>query len=159
LRHSAWLNGKKILVHIDEQDMRVVTAYYPDGSLLGPLRAFGAWAHTRHSRKTRQAINKLVSDRIISFIDSDDPVHKYMEYLAAKAGGKRKNSGAVPASSFATELLRVDTEINTDISPSEHFMFAAEGLESAATPDVLTLPKHEALMPTTMPNLKKLLSR
>ncbi len=159
LRDSAWLNGKKIFVHIDEQDLRIVQAYFPDGSPIGPLRAAGKWGVTRHSAKTRKAINKLRSERLLQLLDSDDPVLKYLEYknqeIAASKSGKK--------SAVASELKRVQIEVEkgkssltVDVAPEltnddEVVVFAGE-TEKVSVP-------LQTLIPTLMPDLKKLLNR
>jgi hypothetical protein len=64
LRESAWLAGKRILVEVDEEDMRTVKAYWPDGSFMEVLTAIGKWSRTRHSRKSRKAINSLMAQKL-----------------------------------------------------------------------------------------------
>ncbi len=85
LSHSAWLIGKTLTVEIDESDMRSVEAFLQDGSRLGTLTATGGWEKTKHTRRTRKAINKLVRARLLILAHSDDPVVAFLEYQAKKA--------------------------------------------------------------------------
>lgn len=110
LSYSTWLIGKPLTVEIDESDMRSVEAFLPDGSPLGTLTATGGWEKTKHSRRTRKAINKLVRARLLILAHSDDPVIAFLQYQAKKAQslhasqqeivqtpGNRKNAGAASA--------------------------------------------------------------
>lgn len=159
LRNSFWLNGQKILIHIDEQDLRVVNAYFQDGTVIGPLRAAGLWGKTRHSRKTRQAINKLRSQRQLQLLESEDPVMKYLEYqaqlISASKAGKK--------SAAASELKRVRVEVEKGSSSS--VVDAPSSLNSEvelvefAHETVKVSEPLQTLIPTRMPDLKKFLNR
>lgn len=110
LSYSTWLIGKTLTVEIDESDMRSVEAFLEDGAPLGTLTATGGWGKTKHSRRTRKAINKLVRARLLILAHSDDPVVAFLEYQAKKAQSlhasqekivetpnDRKNAGAASA--------------------------------------------------------------
>lgn len=165
LRHSAWLKDTEITILIDEYDMRAVTAYFPDGTLLGTLLAAGKWAETRHGRKTRQAINTLRASRLLIILESDDPVSKYLDYLenssqtSSKAKSKSSSKSKANTTS-STEFLRVTKEVEFDSLEA--------GFDQASTnvTDVSEFSKqseamgeYRSLMPTTMPDLRKLFSR
>lgn len=109
LGETAALIGKKITVEIDEEDMRQVRAYLSNGAELGFLTASGRWSQTKHSRKTRKAINSLIYRRILVLSEFDDPVQTYLRYLSLpkkKAGGQT----SVPPPSKAMEAVRVSRE-------------------------------------------------
>ena len=82
LKELGNLIGQKILVEIDDDDFRQVKAYLPNGAELGFLTAKGRWSVTKHSRRTRKAINSLLAKRIITLSDFDDPVHVFLDYLS-----------------------------------------------------------------------------
>jgi hypothetical protein len=85
LSYSTWLIGQTLTVEIDESDMRSVEAFLPDGAPLGRLTATGGWEKTKHTRRTRKAINKLVRDRMLIIAHSDDPVVAFLQYQEKKA--------------------------------------------------------------------------
>lgn len=109
LGETAALIGKKITVDIDEEDMRQVRAYLSNGAELGFLKASGRWSQTKHSRKTRKAINSLIHRRVLVLSEFDDPVQAYLRYLSLpknKAGGQTPT----PPPSKAMEAVRVSRE-------------------------------------------------
>lgn len=115
LRESAWLAGKKIIVEVDEEDMRTVKAYWPDGSFMEVLTAYGKWSQTRHSRKTRKSINSLLSQKLLMISEFDDPIIIYMRYLSNIAQGKTDGApdAAMSSAKAATEHTRVEMEVLT----------------------------------------------
>src|SRR3546814_6666964 len=60
--------------------MRQIRAYLKNGAELGFLVAKGRWSTTKHSRRTRKAINSLMSKRILVISEFDDPVRVYLSY-------------------------------------------------------------------------------
>lgn len=120
LGETGALIGKKIVVEIDDEDMRQVRAYLPNGAEFGFLKASGRWSQTKHSRKTRKAINSLIHRRILVLSEFDDPVQTYLRYLSLpmkKAGGQPH----VPPPSKAIEAVRVsrESELPLKISPTK----------------------------------------
>ena len=89
--------------------MRQVRAFLPNGSELGFLKASGRWSQTKHSRKTRKAINSLIHRRILVLSEFDDPVQAYLRYLSLPkkmAGGQ----ASTPPPGKAMEAARVSRE-------------------------------------------------
>lgn len=82
LANAGHLVGKMIVLEIDDEDMRQVCAYLMNGAELGFLKAQGKWALTKHSRRTRRAINSLASKRVITISEFDDPVQIYLRHLS-----------------------------------------------------------------------------
>lgn len=109
LAESGHLIGQKLILEVDEEDMRQVRAFLPNGAEIGFLKATGKWSLTKHSRRTRRAINRLMYKRIITISEFDDPIQVYLRYLADQIKNrthnvKEKISGTV------TELTRVKLE-------------------------------------------------
>jgi len=105
--HDAWaMIGSKVVLHIDENDLRFVTAFTMEGFLLGKLVAVGKWADTKHDLRTRKAINSKVADRTLQVSFEQDPVLAYLAFLSKS---KSKKSIAISADS-ATEAKRVASE-------------------------------------------------
>lgn len=105
LAESGHLIGKNITVEIDEDDMRQVRAFLPNGTELGILKAAGRWSLTKHSRRTRKIINRLASERIIVLTEFDDPIAIYLAHIGK---GKKSNGGIKPPSpKLATAVVHV----------------------------------------------------
>ncbi len=174
LRKSPWLNGIEISVAIDEQDMRTVRAFLPDGESLGLLTASGKWSRTKHTRKTRVAINQLKSKRLLTLTEMDDPVEHYLKYLHSTvlATGKVQAIGSKQSSKrgVASEISRVNEEISADRPDlindylgGELPQFPAVDDNELASPDCK--PKHslttnstiKTVMPSKIPDLKGLM--
>lgn len=89
---SPHLIGQKLSCFVDTDDLRTMVAYLPDGSELGILVANGKWGVTPHTLKMRKAITALKKRRVIDYLDHDDPVMVYMEYLQQKAPSSKKSA-------------------------------------------------------------------
>jgi putative transposase len=111
LATSAHLIGARLLLEVDEDDMRQVKAFLPNGAELGMLKAHGKWGVTTHSRRTRRAINSLITKRLITVTTFDDPMQAYMRHLAAYRD-KRGKTG--PGPKQATEIVRIKKEVGVD---------------------------------------------
>jgi hypothetical protein len=108
LANAGHLVGQPLTVEIDDEDLRQVTAYLPNGAELGVLKAQGKWGRTKHSRRTRSAINSLISKRVITLTEFDDPVQVYMRHIAQSSGPK-KDKPLTPRQ--ATQLTQLAKEI------------------------------------------------
>lgn len=62
LSQSMGLIGNKIIIEINPDDIRTLTAYFEDGSYFGILIAVGDWGRVPHSLKTREEANKLANE-------------------------------------------------------------------------------------------------
>lgn len=109
LGHTSALIGQQIVVEIDEEDMRQVKAFTTNGAELGFLKASGRWSQTKHSRKTRKAINALLYRRILVLSEFDDPVQVYLSYLSKPSDKVTQKSQVVPSSN-AVEATRISQE-------------------------------------------------
>lgn len=82
LANAGHLIGMSLTVEIDEEDMRQVRSYLPNGAELGILKAHGKWGVTKHSRRTRRAINALIAKRVLVLTEFVDPMQLYMRHIA-----------------------------------------------------------------------------
>jgi len=106
LKDASMLIGKPVVVAINEADMRTIRAFTIDGHPLGVLVACGRWADVLHDRRTRKAINSLLSKKILHLASTDNPVTVLMEHLGRK--NKEQGSRGAPISAArATEAKRV----------------------------------------------------
>jgi hypothetical protein len=88
LSNAGHLVGKSLTLEIDEDDMRQVRAFLSNGAELGILKAHGKWGVTKHSRRTRRAINSLLAKRVLVLSEFDDPMQVYMRHIAKPEGKK-----------------------------------------------------------------------
>ncbi len=111
LASAAHLIGHRVLVEIDEEDMRQVKVYLANGAELGVLKAHGKWSVTKHSRRTRKTINSLLTKRLVTVSAFDDPVQVFLKHLATQnKGGKAK----APKPKQVSEIVRVKKESGQD---------------------------------------------
>lgn len=110
LSQSPGLIGKYLTLEFeDEEDWRYCKAYLEDGKELGILKVCGRWYLTKHSRKTRKIINKLIAKRILVVGEHDDPVQVYLKYKSTQ-NNKRSNKTPQLTPSQATEATRISKE-------------------------------------------------
>ncbi len=102
LRLASHLVGQKISIEIDVRDLRTVKAYGPTGAEIGGLRAAPPWHRTPHTLEMRQAINALVSRKMLHYLNQDDPVMALLEHLESLA---RKGKYVPPLYLEARRLL------------------------------------------------------
>jgi hypothetical protein len=172
LRKSPWLKNTEISIEVDEQDMRAVRAYFPGGEPIGMLQAAGKWSVTKHSRKTRKAINQLKADRAFTISELDDPVEQYLKYLRNRVSGDQSVQNTVASKdssrTVATEINRLSTEIASD-RPDLVGQFLGTDIkqvaepqktqkeDSALAPSLSTRTAIKTVMSTKIPNLKGLM--
>jgi hypothetical protein len=140
LANAGHLVGQSLILEIDNEDMRQVTAYLPNGAELGVLKAKGKWGFTKHSRRTRLAINSLLSKRVITVSEFDDPVQAYMRHIAQPAKSK-KDKSLTPRQ--ATQLVQLAKE--TGQPPR---LPSPKSATPAATPERSATPARSRLMDT-----------
>lgn len=112
LTNAGYLLGQKLWIEIDEADYRQITAYLENGAEIGVLKAQGKWGQTKHTRKTRKAINSLVSKRVLILSEFDDPIQEYMRFISNPRPGK---SADKISSRQATQLTALANE--ADVAP------------------------------------------
>lgn len=105
LANAGHLVGHSLIAEIDEEDFRQIRVFLKSGAELGILKVQGKWGLTKHSRRTRQAINRLVHRRLLVISEFDDPVQAYMRYLSQPENAKKSLSPKQ-----TTELTRVAEE-------------------------------------------------
>ena len=98
---SHWV-GQKISIEINVRDLRTVKAYAPDGAEIGVLRAAPPWHRTPHTLEMRQAVNALVSRKMLHYLEQSDPVMALLEHLESLA---QKGKSVPPLYLEARRLL------------------------------------------------------
>lgn len=110
LAQTAGLIGKTLTVEMNEDDWRYGKAFLDNGAELGILKAGGRWHQTKHNRKTRKAINSLVSKKELVLTTLDDPVQVFLSYLSTEKTKSRSKKGPRLTPRNATEATRVSIE-------------------------------------------------
>lgn len=91
LSRSPALVGKKLDLLINVDDLRIIRAFLSDDSEFGVLTAAGKWGIRPHTLQTRKEINRLKTNKLIHFTQSDDPIEIYQRFLAQNALNKKSD--------------------------------------------------------------------
>lgn len=153
LADSGHLIGQQLIVEINEDDYRSVRAYLGNGAEIGILTAQGRWGKTKHSRTTRKLINRLVTQRIITLSEYDDPVQVYMNYVSTPKATKSKKDKRPLTPKDATDAVRVAKESRLPLAvgtPLDPARTKGTSQQTTGRPSALGRP---------LPDLKGLLNR
>jgi hypothetical protein len=85
LANSMSLIKRELLVHIDEQNMQRVRAFWPTGEELGFLAASGGWGRTPHTREMRKLVNSLRDSGEFILQAGQDPIEAALAYYANRS--------------------------------------------------------------------------
>ena len=134
LANAGHLVGQALIVEIEEEDMRLVRAYLKNGAELGYLKAQGRWSFTKHSRRTRTAINSLASRRVITISEFDDPVQVYLSHLSTPSALKKTSTQLLPPRQVtdATRVVKEAEEIPQIVAQSPEKLTTPTQLVRAA---------------------------
>jgi hypothetical protein len=109
------LVGKIIVVKVNPDDLRTVTAFLNDGSELGTLYVRGKWAYTPHTLKQRKEVNTFLQHNKIQLGPLDDPIQLYHKYLLSEVKKKkssRNKLGSLEMSIASKEVHNVSNNIS-----------------------------------------------
>lgn len=90
LASNAGLIGRKVRIYYDVRDIRVVKAFFEDGSELGILTAARPWNITPHSLRLRQEIFRLIAEGKLTLQEDECPVTAWARYKWRQIKGKKK---------------------------------------------------------------------
>lgn len=90
LASSPALIGKKLRIYYDPRDIRVVKAFFDDGTELGILSAARPWCFTPHSLRVRREVCRLIAERKLAIREGDNPI----EAWARMRSEQRHNKGS-----------------------------------------------------------------
>jgi putative transposase len=93
LSNNPALIGKSLRIYFDVRDIRVVKAFFEDGSELGILTAAKPWCYTPHSLRVRQEILRLKREGKLKYKDGDDPVEAWYKYKRGQAKTSKRAAG------------------------------------------------------------------
>ena len=115
------LVGKKVLLHIDPNDIRAMEVYLADtGESLGKVRVLGQWRRHPHSLEFRRQINRAIADKRLVVPEGLDPVtamHNALKRRAAKSGRKRRPTVSADATALAREWRATGKPAGPEASP------------------------------------------
>lgn len=149
---AAGLVGQKIRIEIDDRDLRQVRAFLLNGAELGVLNVMGRWQFSKHSLKTRKIINSLISKRQLVISKFENPVHAYMKLLTVRNKKITKKTKDInPQNATEATRLAKETGLARQITPRSEKAHSVE-------PDISSFNR-TSLMPTPMPDIKKLLNK
>lgn len=114
LSSSPHLIGQTLTVEIDEEDMRVIRTFFPDGTELGALPAVGQWGLLKHTRRMRKEINRLLSKRHLKLRAGEDPISGYLRHLAEMASADSE-SDPKKVSRAGTKVVLTSRKADTAI--------------------------------------------
>jgi len=95
LSNSASLIGKTLRVYFDVRDIRVLKAFFADGSELGILTAKKPWCYTPHSVRIRKDILRLKRIGKLKYREGDDPIEAWVKYKRAESRTAKKAGNAL----------------------------------------------------------------
>jgi hypothetical protein len=152
LSRTLGLVGQKIRIEIDDRDLRQVRAFLLNGAELGYLKVMGRWQQTKHSLKTRKIINSLITKRQLVISKFENPVHAYMKLLTVRNKKiTKKTKDITPQNATEATRLAKETGLSRKITPRS---------EKAHSEDPVFFSfNRTSLMPTPMPDIKKLLNK
>lgn len=156
---SPALVGKTIFIEVNEFDIRVVDAFTEIGEPIGPLTAQGSWALEPHSLKTRNDVNSLIAQKIISRTEGDSLFDTYRRHLTATLVAAEKKNRQDRAT--ASKLDRLNHEQSQLLSAAE---FSEESTTQQAAaldiaPQAEPAPSRDFLVPTSSLDLLDLVKK
>lgn len=128
LSRSFELIGQKLNIQINIDDIRVLKAYLEDGSEFGYLTANGKWGVIPHSLKVRKQINKLIREKQVHIVNSDDPIQVYKEYLQSKAIVNKAARNRIAAQNLANKRY-AEKDMEQSNMPQNQYNSKAENNE------------------------------
>ncbi len=115
LARSPDLIGKKITLIIDPSDVRLITAFLPNGAEFGVLAAQGAWSRSPHTLTMRKEILNLKNKKLIWYTQSDDPVQIYLDYLGKKSLKSKSSRGKLVTAQRTQKAKLLSINVNEEL--------------------------------------------
>ncbi|GAB3387673.1 Mu transposase C-terminal domain-containing protein [Massilia sp. UMI-21] len=105
LASNAGLIGKKLRIYYDVRDIRVVKAFFEDGSELGILTAARPWCFTPHSLRVRQEIHRLIAEKKLLVREGENPIELWEKYKWSQAQTNKKAANDLAKAHVNVSLL------------------------------------------------------
>lgn len=154
LAHAAKLIGKKLIIHLREDDLRTVEAFLPDGAELGTLSALGGWAKTKHDPKLRATIISATRDHQLVVPPGHDPVQEYLvaKHEALRAEHARRKADRPRISQAATALAQATQKTGSPLTVAAqqgtrtNVPSVSQYLETDSPPSFVPMVRHRGLV-------------
>lgn len=158
LMDSPDLVGKKIIIEVNESDIRVVQGFLENGAPIGPLTVQGDWAELPHSLRTRDEINSLMYRKVIFRTSGVNILATFERHLEAKleaaaASNKQDRSLASKLDRLKSEQSRSASEVENSAQP-----VALPQPAPTLTPKA-PIPEREFLVPPSSLDLIELVKK
>lgn len=114
------LIGTKILLQINELDMRSILAFEPkSGEALGVLTAGGRWSEIKHTRMDRKSINSLRLSGELRVDAGENPLLNYREHLFKKSIENISKNRKPTISHSASLLAKLSETTGLPVTPQK----------------------------------------
>ena len=158
LMDSPDLVGGKIIIEVNESDIRVVQGFLENGAPIGPLTVQGDWATLPHSLRTRDEINSLMNLKVIARTSGVSIFATFKRHLeaileAAAASNKQDRKSASKLDRLRTEQSRSASEVENSAQPVAPQQPALPLTQKAP------IPEREFLVPTSSLDLIELVKK
>ncbi|QXH59324.1 hypothetical protein [Pseudomonas azerbaijanorientalis] len=158
LMDSSDLVGGKIIIEVNESDIRVVQGFLENGAPIGPLTVQGDWAELPHSLRTRDKINSLMFRKVIFRTSGVSIIATYKRHLeanleAAAASNNQDRRSASELDRLRTEQSRSASEVANN---AQHV--ALQQPAPPLTPQA-PIPEREFLVPPSSLDLIELVKK
>lgn len=144
LSGNAGLIGKKLRIYYDVRDIRVVKAFFEDGSELGILTAARPWCFTPHSLRVRQEIFRLIAEGRLAVRDGDNPIEAWAKHKWEQARVNKKAANALAKAHLNGGL------------PAFHAPLPDHSVEPAPPTDAPPVQEPEITAPAAQPRILKI---
>lgn len=102
------LVGRRLRIYYMARDIRVIHAFFEDGSELGILQASRQWRTTPHSLRLRKEILRLHRLKKLKYSDSENPIEAYVKYKLEQAKQNKKAGNSLASVRAGVKASRVD---------------------------------------------------
>ena len=134
--------GQELRLYYNNQDLRAVRAFGPDGAEIGVLKAQGAWGEIVHDLKLRQEIVRLRGRKQLASALNHDFLQQYVEQKFAKAKRTRR------AASELTRTLRTLAAAPTSMSSEPTAATAPAPNDTTSAPSTRVEPQRLSICQT-----------
>lgn len=142
LSKNAGLIGKKLRIYFDVRDIRVVKAFFEDGSELGILTAARPWCFTPHSLRVRQEIFRLIAEKKLQYRDGDDPIEAWAKFKWSQARQNKKAANALAKAHMTENFVPSTVSTPEKIVSAEPLpIHSNESLAEPAQPRILKIKR------------------
>lgn len=158
LMDSPHLVGEKIIIEVNESDIRVVQGFLENGAPIGPLTVQGDWAELPHSIRTRDEINSLMYRKVIFRTSGVSVFETFKRHLEANLEAAAASNKQDRRSASKLDRLRVEQSQGASEIENRALPVALQPPATPLTPKA-PIPERELLVPTSSLDLIELVKK